>query len=130
MRPKDLCRAWARSSAVVVDDAAQGIDQVVLADDLLESAPRQAYLASLLGIVDQLLDERPGLLEPAVAQWRVGDPAVEGIQMGPLISAAHRDTVASFLDGADVAFRGSAPVGDGFWFAPAVVLVATFPGST
>src|SRR5699024_3323452 len=34
--------------AVVVDDAAAGIDQVVRADDLLSSAPRQAYLAHLL----------------------------------------------------------------------------------
>ncbi|HOZ59034.1 MAG TPA: tRNA glutamyl-Q(34) synthetase GluQRS [Nakamurella multipartita] len=34
--------------AVVVDDAAQGIDQVVRGDDLLTSAPRQAYLAALL----------------------------------------------------------------------------------
>lgn len=36
--------------AVVVDDAAQGIDQVVRGDDLLASAPRQGYLASLLGL--------------------------------------------------------------------------------
>lgn len=35
--------------AVVVDDAAQGVDQVVRGDDLLASSPRQAYLASLLG---------------------------------------------------------------------------------
>jgi glutamyl-tRNA synthetase len=35
--------------AVVVDDAAQGVDQVVRGDDLLSSAPRQAYLGSLLG---------------------------------------------------------------------------------
>lgn len=36
--------------AVVVDDAAQGVDQVVRGDDLLTSAPRQAYLATLLGL--------------------------------------------------------------------------------
>jgi glutamyl-tRNA synthetase len=35
--------------AVVVDDAAQGVDQVVRGDDLLPSSPRQAYLTDVLG---------------------------------------------------------------------------------
>jgi glutamyl-tRNA synthetase len=36
--------------AVVIDDDAQGVDQVVRGDDLLASAPRQSYLATLLDI--------------------------------------------------------------------------------
>ena len=39
---------------------------------------------------------------------RVGDPFDDGTEMGPLISADHRDKVASYLDDAPVAFRGSA----------------------
>lgn len=36
--------------AVVVDDAAQGVEQVVRGDDLASSAPRQRHLADLLGL--------------------------------------------------------------------------------
>ena len=42
--------------------------------------------------------------------------------MGPLVTLAHRESVASFIDDdAPVAFRGSAPDGPGAWFAPTVV---------
>ena len=40
---------YAYNLAVVVDDHLAGVDQVVRGDDLLSSAPRQAYLADLLG---------------------------------------------------------------------------------
>ena len=36
--------------AVVVDDAEQGVEQVVRGDDLASSAPRQRFLAGLLGL--------------------------------------------------------------------------------
>jgi acyl-CoA reductase-like NAD-dependent aldehyde dehydrogenase len=61
------------------------------------------------------------LLEPAVQAYRVGEPADPATQMGPLISAAHRDKVLSYLDDAPVAFRGSSPSGAGYWVAPTVL---------
>jgi acyl-CoA reductase-like NAD-dependent aldehyde dehydrogenase len=64
------------------------------------------------------------LLEPAVTGVRVGEPGDEATEMGPLISAGQRDTVRSFVegDGLEVAIRGSAPEGPGYWYAPTVVL--------
>lgn len=41
--------AYAYNLAVVVDDLAQGVDQVVRGDDLLTSTPRQAWLVQRLG---------------------------------------------------------------------------------
>jgi betaine-aldehyde dehydrogenase len=67
------------------------------------------------------MDRFMELLEPAVAALRVGDPLGEETEMGPLISADHREKVAAYLDDAPVAFRGSAPDGPGFWFPPTVL---------
>jgi acyl-CoA reductase-like NAD-dependent aldehyde dehydrogenase len=62
------------------------------------------------------------LLEPAVRGVVVGDPTSRDTEMGPLVSAAHRDKVASYVpDDAPIAFRGSAPSGRGFWFPPTVL---------
>jgi acyl-CoA reductase-like NAD-dependent aldehyde dehydrogenase len=62
------------------------------------------------------------LLEPAVRAFRVEDPALESAEMGPLISARQRESVASHVEGARVAFTGKAPEGAGFWYAPTVLL--------
>ncbi|QFZ21928.1 aldehyde dehydrogenase family protein [Saccharothrix syringae] len=62
------------------------------------------------------------LLEPAVKGVVVGEPGDEATEMGPLISAAHREKVASYVPpDAPVAFRGAAPDGPGFWFPPTVL---------
>jgi acyl-CoA reductase-like NAD-dependent aldehyde dehydrogenase len=52
----------------------------------------------------------------------VRDPGDTEAEMGPLISAAQRSRVASYVDDADIAFRGSAPEGAGFWYPPTVLL--------
>jgi acyl-CoA reductase-like NAD-dependent aldehyde dehydrogenase len=59
----------------------------------------------------------------ATGKVRVGDPADESTEMGPLISAEHREKVASFVDG-EPAFRGEAPEGAGYWY-PCTVVEAT-----
>ncbi len=68
------------------------------------------------------LDEFMAALGEAVAAMKVGDPLDEETEMGPLISAGQRETVAAYLDDeAPVAFRGPAPEGPGFWFPPTVL---------
>jgi len=63
------------------------------------------------------------LLVDSTSRVRVGDPADEATEMGPLISAQHRETVASYANG-NVVFRGNAPDGPGFWF-PCTLVEAT-----
>ena len=68
------------------------------------------------------VDDFLAAMEAAVRGIRVGDPLDEATDMGPLISAGQRESVASFLeDGAPVAFTGSAPDGPGYWMAPTVL---------
>jgi betaine-aldehyde dehydrogenase len=64
-----------------------------------------------------------GLLVDATRAVRVGDPEHDSTQMGPLISADHRERVASFVDGG-VAFRGEVPSAPGYWF-PCTLVEAT-----
>jgi acyl-CoA reductase-like NAD-dependent aldehyde dehydrogenase len=107
---------------------------IIFADADLEAAAAAAPLAvfgnagqdccarSRILVQGQVLDRFLELLEVEVKRLRVGDPLDDATQMGPLISADQRETVASFLNGeAPIAFRGSEPEGPGFWFAPTVM---------
>ena len=107
---------------------------VVFADADLDKAAASAPLA-VFGNAGQdccarsrILVERAAVepfleaLEREVKALRVGDPLDDATQMGPLISADHREKVASYVDDdAPVAFRGSAPDGPGYWFPPTVL---------
>jgi betaine-aldehyde dehydrogenase len=107
---------------------------VVFADADLERAAATAPLAvfgnagqdccarSRILVERSAVDRFLELLEGAVTSLRVGDPLEEDTQMGPLISAGQRETVASFVpEDAPVAIRGEAPDGPGYWFPPTVL---------
>ncbi len=89
---------------------------------VFENAGQDCCARSRILVERSAYDRFLELLEPAVKGVVVGDPRDEATEVGPLVSRAHHDSVSEYLDGANVAFRGSAPEGPGFWFAPTVVL--------
>ncbi len=110
---------------------------VIFADADLEAAAAAAPMAvfgnagqdccarSRILVQHEAVDRFMELLESAVKAIRVGDPLDEATEMGPLISAGQLQTVSSFLqDDVNIAFRGSAPEGPGYWFAPTVLAPA------
>jgi phenylacetaldehyde dehydrogenase len=104
----DLERAAATAPAGVFDNAGQ------------DCCARSRILVQR-SVYDRFME----LLEPAVKRVVVGDPRARDTEMGPLVSGAHRDKVASYVpDDAPVAFRGTAPSGPGFWFPPTVLTPA------
>jgi acyl-CoA reductase-like NAD-dependent aldehyde dehydrogenase len=89
---------------------------------VFDNAGQDCCARSRILVQRSVLDRFMELLEPAVQGVAVGDPASEKTEMGPLISAAHREHVASYVpSGAPVAFRGHAPDGPGFWYPPTVL---------
>ena len=107
---------------------------VVFADADLERAAASAPMAvfgnagqdccarSRILVQKDVFDEFLDRMKPAVEALRVGDPLDEATEMGPLISADHRERVAAYVpEDAPVAFRGGAPEGSGFWFPPTVL---------
>jgi acyl-CoA reductase-like NAD-dependent aldehyde dehydrogenase len=89
---------------------------------VFDNAGQDCCARSRILVQRTVFDRFMELFETATAAVRVGDPALEGTEMGPLISAAHRERVAAFVPpGAPVAFRGSVPDGPGFWYPPTVL---------
>ncbi|MGV8852112.1 MAG: aldehyde dehydrogenase family protein [Rhodoglobus sp.] len=89
---------------------------------VFENAGQDCCARSRILVERSAYDRFMELLEPAVAGVRVGDPNDEATEMGPLVSAKHLASVQSYVPAdAPVAFRGSAPDGPGYWFAPTVL---------
>jgi acyl-CoA reductase-like NAD-dependent aldehyde dehydrogenase len=111
-----------KSANIVFADADLERAAATAPGSVFDNAGQDCCARSRLLVQRSVLDRFLELLEPAVQAWRVGDPLDEATEMGPLVSAAHRSSVSAFLEGANVAFRGTAPEGKGFWMAPTVLL--------
>jgi acyl-CoA reductase-like NAD-dependent aldehyde dehydrogenase len=107
---------------------------VVFADADIEAAAAAAPMAvfgnagqdccarSRILVESSAVEDFLAAMAPHIESLRVGDPLSEETQMGPLISAGQRETVASYVpDDAPVAIRGSAPMGPGYWYPPTVL---------
>ncbi|WP_214326277.1 aldehyde dehydrogenase family protein [Nonomuraea sediminis] len=67
-------------------------------------------------VYDEFLER----LTEAARGVKVGDPLSTETEMGPLVSAEHRERVRSFMDGTPY-FQGDCPQGKGFWFPPTIL---------
>lgn len=102
-------------------DAAAASAPMSVFDNAGQDCCARSRILVARGVYDAFLER----FEAAVRAVVVADPGDAATQMGPLISAGQREAVSSYVEGdasVDVAFRGSAPSGDGFWYPPTVVL--------
>jgi acyl-CoA reductase-like NAD-dependent aldehyde dehydrogenase len=104
-----------KSANIVFADA--DLEQVAAAAPyaVFDNAGQDCCARSRIFVQKSVYDRFLELLVAATSRVKVGDPRGEDTEMGPLISAEQRERVSSYVDG-NVAFRGNAPDGPGFWF--------------
>lgn len=99
-----------------LDDAAAG-----LAGGCFGNAGQDCCARSRVFVEREALEPFMERLEQMVANLRVGDPLDEATEMGPLISAGQRATVAEYAAAGPIAMQGRIPDGPGYWFPPTVL---------
>ena len=111
-----------KSANIIFDDCDLEKAAATAPYGVFDNAGQDCCARSRILVQRNVYDKFMELFEPAVKSVVVGDPSARSSEMGPLVSRPHFDTVASYVpDDAPVAFRGSAPVGPGYWFPPTVL---------
>jgi acyl-CoA reductase-like NAD-dependent aldehyde dehydrogenase len=111
-----------KSANVVFADADLELAAATAPYAAFDNAGQDCCARSRILVERRSYDRFMELLETAVQGVVVTDPGDETAEMGPLISSAQRERVAAYVpDDAQVAFRGTAPAGSGYWFPPTVL---------
>jgi acyl-CoA reductase-like NAD-dependent aldehyde dehydrogenase len=110
-----------KSANIIFDDADLEKAAASAPYAVFDNAGQDCCARSRLLVQASAYDRFMELFETAVKGVKVMDPTKDESEMGPLITAAQRTSVLSYVDEDDVAFRGSAPEGPGFWMAPTVL---------
>lgn len=111
-----------KSANIVFDDCDLEKAAATAPYGVFDNAGQDCCARSRILVQRNVYDRFMELLEPAVKGVKVGDPTARDTEMGPLVSKKHWQSVASYVsDDAPVAFRGAAPEGRGYWFAPTVL---------
>jgi len=112
-----------KSANVVFADA--DLEQAAAAAPyaVFDNAGQDCCARSRILVQESVYDRFLGYLVEATRSVRVGDPEDDATEMGPLISAAHRETVSSFVE-REPLFRDETPDGAGFWY-PCTLVEAT-----
>ncbi|MEE1669696.1 aldehyde dehydrogenase family protein [Streptomyces sp. WAC07094] len=110
-----------KSPNIVFADADLDAAAAAAPMSFLDNSGQDCCARTRILVQRSVYDRFLGLLAPAVESVRVGDPADESTQMGPLISRAQLDRVRSYVAADAPGIRGKAPEGPGFWFPPTVL---------
>jgi acyl-CoA reductase-like NAD-dependent aldehyde dehydrogenase len=111
-----------KSANIVFDDCDLERAAATAPYGVFDNAGQDCCARSRILVQRNVYDRFMELLEPAVKGVVVGDPTARDTEMGPLVSKPHWESVSAYVpDDAPVAFRGSAPSGPGYWFAPTVL---------
>jgi betaine-aldehyde dehydrogenase len=87
---------------------------------VFDNAGQDCCARSRILVQASVYDRFAELLVEATRGVKVGDPEDDATEMGPLVSAAHREQVASFVDGEPL-YCGEVPDGKGYWYPATLV---------
>ncbi|MFG1410085.1 trifunctional transcriptional regulator/proline dehydrogenase/L-glutamate gamma-semialdehyde dehydrogenase [Xanthobacter sp. VTT E-85241] len=98
-RPVPLVAETGGQNALVVDSSA--LPEQVVADALVsafDSAGQRCSALRLLCLQEETADRVRAMLQGALAEWCVGDPALLSTDMGPLITAEARAGISAYVE--------------------------------